>query len=45
MYATRFVEEIPCEDGEILRFYYCFHNNEWILTTFAPPPKVVQARQ
>ena len=28
-------EEIPCEDGEILRFYWCKHEGIYILT-YAP---------
>jgi len=34
---SRTLEEIPCEDGEVLCFYFCFHEQEWILTTYAPP--------
>jgi hypothetical protein len=33
-------EEIRCEDGEILRFYWCSHEKTWILTTYAPPTAV-----
>jgi len=29
-------EEIRCQDGEILRFYWCIHEHIYILTTYAP---------
>jgi hypothetical protein len=31
------VEEIPCEDGEVLCFPFCSHEQAWILATYAPP--------
>jgi hypothetical protein len=30
-------DEIRCEDGEVLTFFYCRHHYSWILTTYAPP--------
>ena len=37
-FANHFhVEEIPCEDGEILALYFCHHEQIWILATYAPP--------
>lgn len=32
-----FGQVIPCEDGEILYFYFCIHERVWILATYAPP--------
>lgn len=31
-------DEITCEDGEVLVFFRCIHDEEvWYLTTLAPP--------
>lgn len=35
-------EEIPCEDGEVLRFYWCKHEGIFILT-YAPGVPAVRA--
>jgi hypothetical protein len=32
----RYAQEIPCEDGETLRFYLCFHERLWVLMILAP---------
>ena len=37
MVRSPFIEEIPCEEGETLYFYRCFHSDEWILTIFMSP--------
>ena len=29
--------EIKCEDGEVLVFYLCIHDDAWFLVTLAPP--------
>jgi hypothetical protein len=29
-------EQIPCQEGEPLRFYFCKHQREHILTTYQP---------
>jgi hypothetical protein len=31
-----FIEENPCEAGDPLNFYWCFHSEEWIFSTIAP---------
>jgi hypothetical protein len=30
-------EEIRCQDGEVLVFYFCSHELIWILVTYLPP--------
>jgi hypothetical protein len=30
-------DEITCEDGELLVFFRCIHDDTWYLTTLAPP--------
>ena len=30
-------DEMKCEDGEVLAFYLCIHDDAWFLTTLAPP--------
>ena len=30
-------DEIKCEDGEVLVFYLCIHDDTWYLATLAPP--------
>ena len=30
-------DEIECEDGEVLVFYLCIHEDTWFLVTLAPP--------
>jgi hypothetical protein len=30
-------DEITCEDGEVLVFIRCIHDDTWYLTTLAPP--------
>jgi hypothetical protein len=30
-------DEIKCEDGEVLVFYLCVHDDAWFLATLAPP--------
>jgi hypothetical protein len=30
-------DEIQCEDGEVLVFYLCTHDDTWFLATLAPP--------
>ena len=30
-------DEIQCEDGEVLVFYLCVHDDTWFLATLAPP--------
>jgi hypothetical protein len=30
-------DEIQCEDGEVLVFYLCIHDDAWYLATLAPP--------
>jgi hypothetical protein len=30
-------DEIQCEDGEVLVFYLCIHDDTWYLATLAPP--------
>ena len=29
-------QEVPCVSGEPLRFYWCRHSDEWILTNYKP---------
>jgi hypothetical protein len=29
-------QEVKCEDGELLTFYYCEHERCWHLVTLAP---------
>ena len=29
-------DEIKCEDGEVLVFYLCIHDDTWYLATLAP---------
>jgi len=31
------LDEIKCEDGEVLVFYLCVHDASWFLATLAPP--------
>jgi len=37
-------EEIRCEDGEVLVFFFCIHEKSWILVTYLPP-KTAQTPQ
>jgi hypothetical protein len=30
-------DEIECEDGEVLVFFFCTHDGTWFLATLAPP--------
>ena len=30
-------DEINCEDGEVLVFYLCVHDDTWFLVTLVPP--------
>ena len=30
-------DEIKCEDGEVLEFYLCIHDDTWFLVSLAPP--------
>jgi hypothetical protein len=30
-------DELRCQDGEVLTFFYCHHYYSWILATIAPP--------
>ena len=30
-------DEIQCEDGEVLVFYLCIHDDTWFLVSLAPP--------
>jgi hypothetical protein len=30
-------DEIRCEDGEVLVFYLCIHDDTWFLVSLAPP--------
>jgi hypothetical protein len=30
-------DQIKCEDGEVLVFYRCTHDDTWFLVTLAPP--------
>ena len=41
-------DEIKCEDGEVLVFYLCVHDDTWFLATLAPPAtgsKVIKAEK
>jgi len=37
-------EEIPCEDGEVLVFFRCIHDDSWYLITVAPPVAIKEER-
>jgi hypothetical protein len=37
-------DEITCEDGEVLVFFRCIHDDTWYLTTLAPPITIKEDR-